>query len=45
MNVFYRMGDDARPALPAIEQASLQGIYPAEYVNRLVEQLSEKLKN
>jgi N-sulfoglucosamine sulfohydrolase len=45
MNVFYRMGDDARPALPAIEQAALQGIYPAEYVNRLVEQLSEKLKN
>jgi N-sulfoglucosamine sulfohydrolase len=45
MNVFYRMGDDARPALPAIERAALQGIHPAEYVNRLVEQLSEKLKN
>jgi N-sulfoglucosamine sulfohydrolase len=45
MNVFYRMGDDARPALPAIKQAALQGIQPAEYVNRLVEQLTEKLRN
>ncbi len=45
MNVLYRMGDDAKPALPAIEQAAIQGIQPAEYVNRLVEQLTERLRD
>ncbi|MCH5375771.1 MAG: sulfatase-like hydrolase/transferase [Planctomycetes bacterium] len=44
INVLYRMGDDARPALPAIRGAAMQGIYPAEYLNRQVTDLSAKLK-
>jgi hypothetical protein len=43
INALYRMGDDARPALPAIQNASMTGSYPAEYVNRQVEALSAKL--
>ena len=43
MNVLYRMGDDARPALPAIREASIKGIYPADYLNRMVKYLPERL--
>jgi hypothetical protein len=42
LTCLYRMGDAARPALPAIEQASIQGIYPAEYANRMVEYLPKR---
>ena len=45
MNVLYRMGEHARPARPAIERASIRGIYPAEYLNRLVEYLPATLDN
>ena len=44
MNVLYRMGDDARPALPAIEKASMQGIHPATYLNRMVGYLPQRLR-
>jgi hypothetical protein len=44
MNALYRMGGHARPALPAIEKASMEGIYPAEYLNRLVEYLPAELQ-
>ena len=44
LNVLYRMGADARPAVPAIKQASIKGIFPAEYVNRMVEYLPERLE-
>jgi hypothetical protein len=43
LNVLYHMGDEARPAVPAIKKASLKGIYPAEYVSRLSEYLPERL--
>jgi HEAT repeat protein len=46
INVLYRMGAaaaPAAPAAPAIKQASLRGIYPAEYVNRMCEYLPVKL--
>ncbi len=43
MNVLYRMGEAARPALPAIKQASMKGIYPADYLNRMVEYLPQRL--
>jgi HEAT repeat protein len=43
MNVLYRMGEHARPARPAIARASMEGIYPAEYLNRLVEYLPASL--
>jgi HEAT repeat protein len=43
MNVLYHMGDAARPALPAIRQASLEGIFPADYLNRMVQYVPEKL--
>jgi len=45
MNVLYRMGDDARPALPAIKKASMKGIYPAEYLNRMVGFLPKRLED
>jgi arylsulfatase A-like enzyme len=45
MNVLYRMGDDARPAWPAIRNASMKGIYPAEYLSRMAKYLSTKLKS
>jgi arylsulfatase A-like enzyme len=41
--VLYRMGDDARPAVPAIRQAGMKGIYPADYLNRMVEYLPKQL--
>ncbi|MBC8868654.1 MAG: sulfatase-like hydrolase/transferase [Planctomycetes bacterium] len=43
MNVLYRLGGDARPALPAIEKASTKGIYPADYLNRMVDYLPARL--
>ena len=43
MNVLYGMGDDAHPALPAIKEASLKGIYPADYLNRMVKYVPAKL--
>ena len=43
MNVLYRMGKEARPALPAIRKARLKAIYPAEYLNRMVEYLPGQL--
>jgi hypothetical protein len=43
MNALYRMGDDARPALPAIKGASIKDIYPADYLNRMVKYLPERL--
>ena len=43
INVLDRMGSHARPAAPAIAKASLKGIYPAEYVNRMVQTLSAEL--
>ncbi len=43
MNVLYRMGDDARSALPAIENAEIDGIFPATYLNRMVDYLPRML--
>lgn len=43
MNVLYSMGDDAGPALPTIKEASLKAIYPADYLNRMVKYLPERL--
>jgi hypothetical protein len=43
MNVLYRMGDDARPARPAIKEASMKGIYPTDYLNRMVKYLPTRL--
>ncbi|MFW6172088.1 MAG: sulfatase-like hydrolase/transferase [Planctomycetota bacterium] len=40
LNVLYHMGDDARPAIPAIKQASMKGIHPATYANRMVDYLA-----
>jgi hypothetical protein len=45
LNVLHRMDQHATPAVPAIQKASLQGIYPAEYVNRMVEVLAAKLSD
>jgi HEAT repeat protein len=42
LNALYRMGEDARPALPSIRRASMKGIYPAEYLNRMVDYLPQK---
>ena len=44
MNVLYRMGADARPALAAIQQASMNGIFPADYLNRMTEYLPARLE-
>ncbi|MHC4401920.1 MAG: sulfatase-like hydrolase/transferase [Planctomycetota bacterium] len=44
VNALYRMGDDARPALAAIEKASMNGIYPATYLNRMVDYLPKMLR-
>ena len=44
LNVLYRMGDDARPAVPAIKKAAIKGIFPADYVNRMVKYLPERLE-
>ncbi|MBN1590379.1 MAG: sulfatase-like hydrolase/transferase, partial [Pirellulales bacterium] len=44
MNALYRMGDDARPALPAIKKASMKSIYPADYLNRMVDYLPSRLQ-
>ncbi len=43
MNVLYRMSDDARPALSAIKGASIKAIYPADYLNRMVDYLPARL--
>lgn len=44
LNVLYRMGPDAKAVLPAIRQASIQGNYPAEYVNRMVDYFPQRLQ-
>lgn len=44
MNVLYRMGDDARLALPAIRSAGMKGIFPADYLNRMVDYLPKRLE-
>ena len=44
MGVLYRMGGDARPALPAIKKAGMKGIFPAEYLNRMVKYMPERLQ-
>jgi uncharacterized sulfatase len=44
LSVLDRLGDQARPALPAIRAASMkQAPYPAEYLNRMVGYVSERL--
>jgi HEAT repeat protein len=43
LNVLYRMGVNARPALPAVKQASMEGIFPAEYANRLIKYLPDQV--
>jgi hypothetical protein len=43
LNALYRMGSDAQPAVPAIRQASMEGIFPAEFLNRMVEYMPEQL--
>jgi uncharacterized sulfatase len=44
VSVLDRLGDQARPALPAILAASMEKApYPAEYLNRMVEYVSERL--
>lgn len=43
LNALHRLGKDAEPALPAIADAGLKGIFPADYVNRMVEYLPERL--
>jgi len=45
LNVLYRMEQQAKAVLPAIRQASIKGIYPAEYVNRMVEYFPERLED
>jgi uncharacterized sulfatase len=44
IGALYRMGDDARLALPAINAAGMKGIYPAEYLNRMVNYLPKRLR-
>ena len=44
LNALYRMGDAARPAREAIEKASMQGILPADYLNRMTRYTSDRLK-
>ena len=44
LNVLYRMGDAARSAREAIQQASLKGIYPADYLNRMVKYTADRWK-
>jgi hypothetical protein len=45
LNVLSRMGEDARPALPAIRDAAMPKpvIHPGEYANRMVEYLPLEL--
>lgn len=43
LNVLHGMGEDARPVRSAIKHASIKGIYPAQYVNRMVDYLPERL--
>lgn len=43
IDALYRMGSHAKPAMPAISGATLEGIYPAEYVNRMTEYLPTRL--
>ncbi len=45
MSLVYQMGDDARPLLPAIKQAAMEGIHPADYLNRMVSYLSKSFAN
>ncbi len=44
LNALYRMGDDARPARQAIRSASMKGIFPADYLNRMTRYTSQRLK-
>jgi len=44
LNALYRMGNAARPAREAIEKASMKGIHPAEYLNRMTQYTSDRLK-
>jgi hypothetical protein len=44
LNVLYRMGDHARPAREAIQNASMKGIHPATYLNRMTKYTSDRLK-
>ncbi|HBO44754.1 MAG TPA: sulfatase [Planctomycetaceae bacterium] len=44
LNVLYRMGDDARPALPALEKAAIDGICPAPFYSRMREYMIERLQ-
>ncbi|NLE39624.1 MAG: sulfatase-like hydrolase/transferase [Pirellulaceae bacterium] len=44
LNALYRMGDDARPALPTLEKASIKGILPASHYNKMLEYVVDRLK-
>ncbi len=44
VNVLNRMGNDARPAADAIEQAAMDGMYPADYLNRMTRYVPERLR-
>lgn len=44
LNALYRMGDDARGAREAIEKAAMKGIHPADYLNRMTQYTSDRLK-
>ncbi len=44
LTTLYRMGEAAGPALPAIKNAAIDGIYPAEYATRMVKYLPQRLE-
>jgi hypothetical protein len=44
LNALYRMGDAARDAREAIEKASMKGIFPAEYLNRMTKYTADRLR-
>ena len=43
INVLDRIGDRARPALPQIRKAKMKAIFPADYLNRMVQYVPRRL--